>query len=84
MTSAESAEPAHRGVLMSVSRALRSARRWRETLHAVVGLVAALVSSSAIASLVVMWAAAAWSLVDGPTGSGWLFALYVVVVVASR
>ena len=62
-------------------RALRSARSWRATLHAVAGLPLAVASVVLIATLVLLWSAAVWSLVGGPTGAWFLVLTYVVVAV---
>jgi DNA-binding NarL/FixJ family response regulator/signal transduction histidine kinase len=63
-------------------RALWSARSWRATLHALVGLVAAAGAGAVLAGLLVASLAAIWSLVDGPTGGWWLAVTYVVVAAA--
>jgi signal transduction histidine kinase len=63
--------------------AMRSARSWRATLHALAGLPLGLGAGAALAGVVVVWVAAVWSLVDGPTGAPVLAVLYVVVAVAS-
>src|SRR5206468_2500019 len=58
------------------------ARSWRPTLHALAGLVAGLGVGAVLSTLVVVWLAAVWSLVDWPVG-GWGHAtLYVAVVLA--
>jgi signal transduction histidine kinase len=62
--------------------ALRSGRSWRATLHALLGLPAGLGGGVVVAGLALLWAAAVWSLVEGPTGGWWLAALYVLTVVA--
>ena len=64
-------------------RALRSARSWRATLHAVAGLPLAVAGVVLIATLVLLWSAAVWSLVGGPTGAWFLVLTYVVVAVLS-
>jgi signal transduction histidine kinase len=69
--------------LKTVLGALRSARGWRATLHALLGLPLGIGGFAVIAGLVAIWAAAVWSLIDGPTGAWWLIVLYVVVAVAS-
>jgi signal transduction histidine kinase len=83
MTSMETADRRRRGgALMTVLGALWSARCWRATLHALLGLPLGVGACAVIAGLVGVWAAAVWSLVDGPTG-GWVLAvLYVAVAVA--
>jgi signal transduction histidine kinase len=63
-------------------RALWSARSWRATLHALVGLVAAAGAGAVLAGLLVAWLAAVWSLLTGPTG-GWGLAVTYVVVAAA-
>jgi signal transduction histidine kinase len=61
---------------------MKSARDWRPTAHALVGLAAAVLTASVLGGLVIGWLAAAWSLIDGPTG-GWELAwIYVAVVLA--
>ena len=70
------------GALTAVLGALWSARSWRATLHALLGLPVGIGAGTVIAGLVVIWLAAVWSLVDGPTG-GWAHAVaYAVVAVA--
>jgi signal transduction histidine kinase len=63
-------------------RALWSARSWRATVHALVGLVAAAGAGAVLAGLLLAWLAAIWSLLEGPTGGRWLAATYVVVAAA--
>jgi signal transduction histidine kinase len=63
-------------------RALWSARSWRATLHALVGLVVAVGAGAVLAGLLVAWLAAVWSLLTGPTG-GWGLAVTYVVVAAA-
>ncbi len=63
--------------------AMRSARSWRATLHALLGLPLGLGACTVLAGLVVVWGAAVWSLVDGPTGAPVLAVVYVLVAVAS-
>jgi signal transduction histidine kinase len=63
-------------------RALWSAQSWRATLHALVGLVAGLAAGGVLAGLLVVWLAAIWSLMEGPTG-GWALAVTYVVVAAA-
>jgi signal transduction histidine kinase len=84
MTSVGTANTRRRGgALMTVPGALWSGRSWRATLHALLGLPVGLGAGTVIVGLVVVWFAAVWSLVEGPTG-GWGFAVaYVVVAVAS-
>jgi signal transduction histidine kinase len=69
--------------LKTVLGALWSARGWRATLHALLGLPLGVGGCAVIAGVVVIWAAAVWSLIDGPTGAWWLIVLYAVVAVAS-
>jgi signal transduction histidine kinase len=58
------------------------ARSWRPTLHALAGLGAGLGVGVVLGTLVVVWLAAIWSLVDWPVG-GWGHAtLYAAVVLA--
>src|SRR6266540_1099890 len=63
--------------------AMRSARSWRATLHALLGLPLGLGACTVLAGLVVVWGAAVWSLIDGPTGAPVLAVVYVLVAVAS-
>jgi signal transduction histidine kinase len=58
------------------------ARRWRPTLHALAGLVAGLGVVAVLGTLVVVWLAAIWSLVDWPVGGWGHAALYAAVVLA--
>jgi signal transduction histidine kinase len=55
----------------------------RATLHALVGLPLGVGACTVLAGVVVVWYAAIWSLVDGPTGAPVLAWIYVVVAVAS-
>src|SRR5919198_1096362 len=55
----------------------------RATLHALVGLPLGVGACTVLAGVVVVWYAAIWSLVDGPTGAPVLAVVYVVVAVAS-
>lgn len=57
---------------------LWATRSWRATLHALTGLAIAAVT----AALLVAWAAAVWSLIEGPTGAPVLAVIYVLVAVA--
>src|ERR671922_109733 len=83
MTSADSVGTRPRGGLpVAALRALWSARSWRATLHALLGVPLGAGAFAVIAGLVVVWAAAVWSLADGPTGARWLAVLYVVVALA--
>src|SRR5919197_1651247 len=69
--------------LKTVLGAWRSARGWRATLHALLGLPLGICGCAVIAGVLAIWAAAVWSLIDGPTGAWWLIALYAVVAVAA-
>jgi signal transduction histidine kinase len=82
VTSVETAGARRAGALTTVLGALWSARSWRATIHALLGLPIGIGAGTVIAGLAVIWLAAVWSLVDGPTG-GWALAVaYVVVAVA--
>jgi signal transduction histidine kinase len=70
-----------RGAPASALRALWSARAWRATLHALAGLPLGIGVGVVIVGLVVVWSAALWSLIDGPTG-GWLLAVSYALAVA--
>jgi signal transduction histidine kinase len=70
-----------RGAPASALRALGSARAWRATLHALAGLPLGIGGGVVIVGLVVVWSAALWSLIDGPTG-GWLLAVSYALTVA--
>ena len=61
---------------------LNAARSWRPTLHALAGLAAGAGVGAVLAGLVVVWLAAIWSLVDGPTGGWGLAVLYAAVALA--
>jgi signal transduction histidine kinase len=61
---------------------METARDWRPTVHALAGLAAGALTGAVLGGLVVGWLAAAWSLVDGPTGGWGLAGFYVVVVLA--
>jgi signal transduction histidine kinase len=82
MTSVETTNARRRGgALMTVLGALWSARSWRATLHAILGLALGISACAVIVGLVVVWFAAVWSLLDGPTG-GWVLAVaYVAMAV---
>jgi signal transduction histidine kinase len=83
MTSVETTYPRRRGgALLTAPRALWSARSWRATLHALLGLPLGIGAFAVIAGLVLVWLAAVWSLAEGPTGARLLAVLYVVVAVA--
>jgi signal transduction histidine kinase len=83
VTSLETADARRRpGLLKAVLDAMRSARTRRATLHALLGLPTCLVAGTVIIGLVVVWVAAAWSLLDGPTGGWVLVVIYAVVVLA--
>jgi signal transduction histidine kinase len=71
-----------RSVAAGALRALWSPRSWRATLHALVGLPLGAGGWVVIVGSVFVWAAALWSLVEGPTGGRLLAVLYVLVVVA--
>jgi len=60
---------------------LWSAQTRRATLNALAGLLAAAGGFAVIAGLAVLWSAAVWSLIDGPTGGWGLAVLYAVVAV---
>jgi signal transduction histidine kinase len=84
MTSVETADETRRpGVLGTVLGALWSARTWRVTLHALVGLPVGVGAGAVIVGLVVVWFAAVWSLVEGPTGRWGLAVAYAVVAAVS-
>jgi signal transduction histidine kinase len=74
--------PRRRSLVASALRALWSARSWRATLHALVGLPVGVGGWVVIVGLGVVWAAALWSLIDGPTGARLLAVADVLVVVA--
>ena len=76
------AAPRSRGAARGALRALWSARSWRTTLHALLGLPLGIAGWVVIAGLGVGWAAALWSLLEGPTGGRQLAVAYVLVVVA--
>jgi signal transduction histidine kinase len=59
---------------------METARDWRPTVHALAGLAAGALTGAVVGGLVIGWLAAAWSLVDGPTGARELAWFYVVVV----
>ena len=69
--------------MASALGALWSARSWRTTLHALAGLPLGVGGWVVVVGLGVVWAAALWSLIEGPTGSRWLAVAYVLVVVAA-
>ncbi len=71
------------GVLLVALGAIRSPRSWRATLHALAGLALGLGAGTALAGVVVVWGAAVWSLLDGPTGAPVLAVVYVVAAVAA-
>ena len=75
--------PRRQGAVASALGALWSARSWRTTLHALAGLPLGVGGWVVVVGLGVVWAAALWSLIDGPTGSRWLAVAYVLVVVAA-
>jgi signal transduction histidine kinase len=75
------AAPRSRGAAQGALRALWSARSWRTTLHALLGLPLGIAGWVVIAGLGVGWAAALWSLIEGPTGARLLAVAYVLVVV---
>jgi signal transduction histidine kinase len=84
MTSVGTATTRRRGgaALAAAVAALGSGRSWRATLHALLGLPAGLGGGAVVAGLVLFWAAAVWSLVEGPTGAWWLAVAYAVAAVA--
>jgi signal transduction histidine kinase len=61
--------------------ALRSARSWRATWHALLGLPVGLFAGAVLAVVLILWAAAILSLIDGPTGHWLLPAVYVLTAV---
>jgi signal transduction histidine kinase len=73
-----SARRAPAGALRAL-RALWSPRGWRATAHAIVGIPLGIGDCLAIAALVLLWGAAVWSLLDGPTGAWFLPVTYVLV-----
>jgi signal transduction histidine kinase len=56
--------------------------RRRAVLHVLLGLPAAVAAGAVLGALVLVWAAAAWSLLTGPTGAWELAVVYVLVVLA--
>jgi signal transduction histidine kinase len=54
----------------------------RPALHVLAGAALALMSGAVLGSLLVLWGAAVWSLVTGPTGAWYLDVLYVLAVPA--
>ncbi|HEX6673472.1 MAG TPA: sensor histidine kinase [Actinomycetes bacterium] len=84
MTTSERPDARRRGgVLSAALGAMRSRRSWRATLHALAGLALGLGAGAALAGVVVVWWAAVWSLVDGPTGAPVLAVVYVVAAVVA-
>jgi signal transduction histidine kinase len=76
----ETAGARRRGaVSMTALRALRSARGWRATLHALAGLPVGLGGGAVIVSLLVVWLAAVASLLGG-AGDWQHVALYLLAV----
>ncbi|OLB77393.1 MAG: sensor histidine kinase [Actinobacteria bacterium 13_2_20CM_2_71_6] len=65
---------------MTVLRALWSARSWRATVHALVGLPLGILGGAVIGGLFLVWDAAIWSLLSGP-GDWVLAVVYVLVAV---
>jgi len=61
---------------------MQTARDWRPTAHALAGLAAGALTAAVLGGLAIGWLAAAWSLVDGPTGAWELAWFYVAVVLA--
>ncbi|HVQ95137.1 MAG TPA: histidine kinase [Mycobacteriales bacterium] len=55
---------------------------WRPTAHAVVGLLFGAAAILVIAAVAVVWWAAVWSLVTGPTGGWYLAVIYAATAVA--
>jgi signal transduction histidine kinase len=86
MTSVETPTTRRRGgrraAALVALAGLRSGRSWRATLHALLGLPAGLGGGAVVAGLALLWAAAVWSLVEGPTGGWWLAVLYVLTALA--
>jgi signal transduction histidine kinase len=74
--------PGRGGPLTDALRALWSPQSWRATLHVLLGAPLGVGAGAVIAGLVLVWAAAVWSLAEGPTGARWLAVLYVVVAVS--
>jgi signal transduction histidine kinase len=52
----------------------------RPALHVLAGVALAVVSGAVLGLLFILWAAALWSLVTGPTGAWYLDVLYVLMV----
>jgi signal transduction histidine kinase len=68
------------GVYREAMSWMETARNWRPTVHALAGLAAGAVTAAVLGGLLLGWLAAAWSLIDGPTGAWELAWFYVVVV----
>jgi signal transduction histidine kinase len=66
---------------MAVLRPLSSPRTWQATFHVVAGMFLGATTGAVIWLVGVLWWAAGWSLVDGPTGHWMLPVLYVAVAV---
>jgi signal transduction histidine kinase len=82
-TSAEAAGRRRPGRLLAAAlAALGSGRSWRATGHALLGLPAGLGGGAVLGGLALLWGAAVWSLVEGPTGAGSLAVLYLAMAVA--
>ena len=78
-----SADPRGTSRVPAVLGALWPAQTGRATLNALAALPAAAGGFAVIAGLAVVWSAAVWSLIDGPTGGWGLAVLYAVVAVAT-
>src|SRR5207342_2915004 len=78
-----SADPQGTSRVPAVLGALWPAQTGRATLNALAALPAAVGGFVVIAGLAVIWSAAVWSLIDGPTGGWGLAVLYAVVAVAT-
>jgi signal transduction histidine kinase len=76
------AAPRSRSAVQGALGALWSARSWRTTLHALLGLPLGVAGGVVIAGLGLGWGAALWSLIEGPTGGRRLAVAYGLVVVA--
>ncbi|WP_203902506.1 sensor histidine kinase [Virgisporangium aliadipatigenens] len=63
---------------MNALRALWAPRTWRATAHALAGLVLGLLVASVLVTLLVLWWAALFSLLAGPTGTWALVTVYVL------
>jgi signal transduction histidine kinase len=70
------------GVYREAMSWMETARDWRPTVHALAGLGVGAATGALLGGLALSWAAAIWSLVDGPTGAWELAVFYVVVALA--